>query len=295
MKRLLLCTFLLATATVASQAQKKKKKEEIVTIKTSLGDMVAILYDETPKHKANFLKLAKAHYYDSTLFHRVIDGFMIQGGDPDSKKAKPGQHLGSGGPGYTVDAEINPKFYHEKGAIAAARLGGPGNPTKASSGSQFYIVDGTVVKEEAELKRDPEKFNNAYRQFFQNEANKPYYDSLSKFMQSNDRSGYEAYLVKIKPVVEASTGIKTEKDVSPEKLKAYTTAGGAPHLDGEYTVYGKVIKGLDVVDKIAALPKDETDRPKEDIRMTVTVEELSFKKIEKLYGYKFPEEPKKKK
>ena len=292
MKRLVLCTFLLAVATVASQAQ-KKKKEEIVTIKTSLGDMVAILYDETPKHKANFLKLAKAHYFDSLLFHRVIEGFMIQGGDPDSKKAKPGQHLGSGSPGYTIEAEFNPKFYHEKGALSAARLGGPMNPTKASSGSQFYIVDGTVVKDEAELKRDLEKFNNAYRQFFQNEANRAYYDTLNKFMQANDRPGYEVYLTKIKPVVEASTGIKTEKDVSPEKLKAYTTVGGAPHLDGEYTVFGKVIKGLDVIDKIAALPKDETDRPKEDIRMFITVEELSFKKIEKLYGYTFPEEPKK--
>ena len=293
MKRFLLCALLLAVVTVASQAQKKKKKEEVVTIKTSQGDMVAILYDETPKHKANFLKLTREHYYDSLLFHRIIDGFMIQGGDPDSRKAKPGQHLGSGGPGYTVDAEISPKFYHEKGAIAAARTGGPSNPTKASSGCQFYIVDGTVVKEEAELKRDPEKFNTAYRQFFQNQANHAYGDTLNKFMQANDRPGYEACLVKIKPVVEASTGIKTEKEVSPEKLKAYTTVGGAPHLDNEYTVFGKVIKGLDVVDKIAALPKDENDRPKDDIRMTVTVEELSFKKIEKLYGYKFPEEPKK--
>jgi peptidyl-prolyl cis-trans isomerase B (cyclophilin B) len=288
MKRFLLCTLLLAITTVASQAQKK----EIVTIKTRLGDMVVILYDETPKHKANFLKLAKEHYFDSLLFHRVIDGFMIQGGDPDSKKAKAGQHLGSGSPGYTIDAEINPKFYHEKGALSAARLGGPMNPTKASSGSQFYIVDGTVVKEE-DIKTDAEKFNTAYRQFFQNDANLAYRDTLSTFMQANDRPGYEAFLKKIKPVVETSTGIKTEKEVSPEKLKAYTSVGGAPHLDEEYTVFGKVIKGLEVVDKIAALPKDESDRPTEDIRMTVVVEELSVKKIEKLYGYTFPPEPKK--
>src|SRR6187401_2527174 len=105
------------------------KNDYVVTIKTKYGDMVAILYDETPKHKENFIKLAKEHYFDSLLFHRVIQGFMIQGGDPDSKKAQPGQRLGSGGPGYTVDAEINPKYFHEKGALSAARLNDQQNPT----------------------------------------------------------------------------------------------------------------------------------------------------------------------
>src|SRR5688572_13670721 len=118
------------------------KKEQVVIIKTKYGDMVAILYDETPKHKENFLKLAKSKFYDSLLFHRVVEGFMIQGGDPDSKKATAGQSLGRGGPGYTVDAEFNPKLFHERGALSAARLGGSINPTKASSGSQFYIVQG---------------------------------------------------------------------------------------------------------------------------------------------------------
>src|SRR6476620_3264383 len=109
-----------------------QKKDHVVTIKTKFGDMVAILYDETPKHKENFIKLAKEHYYDSLLFHRIIDGFMIQGGDPDSKKAPAGQHLGNGGPGYTVEAEFRPNLFHEKGALAAARLGDQMNPTKAS-------------------------------------------------------------------------------------------------------------------------------------------------------------------
>ena len=132
----------------------------VVTIKTKHGDMVAVLYDETPKHKENFIKLAKEHFFDSTLFHRVIEGFMIQGGDPESKTAVPGQPLGRGGPGYTVDAEFNPKFFHERGALSAARLGDQQNPTKASSGSQFYVVQGTVMTE-AELKFDPEKFDKA--------------------------------------------------------------------------------------------------------------------------------------
>src|SRR6187455_633881 len=129
MKKLLFAFFVAALFIVTSCGQ---NKDYLVTIKTPYGDMVAILYEETPKHKENFIKLAKEHYFDSLLFHRVIQGFMIQGGDPDSKKAHPGQRLGSGGPGYTVDAEINPKYFHEKGALSAARLGDQQNPKKAS-------------------------------------------------------------------------------------------------------------------------------------------------------------------
>lgn len=263
-------------------------QDYVVTIKTKYGDMVAILYDETPKHKENFIKLATEHFYDSLLFHRVIQGFMIQGGDPDSKNAKPGQPLGRGGPGYTIDAEINPKFFHEKGALSAARLGDQMNPTKASSGSQFYIVQGNKIPE-AEMKIDQLKLNTAMQQFFQNPANKPAYDTIVSFYQAGDMKGYQDYILGLRPRVEKETGISTEKNVSPEKVKAYSTEGGVPHLDGEYTVFGKVIKGLEVIDKIAAEPKGQGDRPVEDIRMTVTVEELSRKKIEKLYGYEYPE------
>jgi peptidyl-prolyl cis-trans isomerase B (cyclophilin B) len=265
----------------------QSKKDYVVTIKTKYGDMVAILYDETPKHKENFIKLAKEHYFDSLLFHRVIQGFMIQGGDPDSKNAQPGQRLGSGGPGYTVDAEFNPKYFHEKGALSAARLGDQQNPTKASSGSQFYIVQGTPMTED-ELRTDQVKLNQAMGQFFQNPANRPAYDSIVGLYQSNDMKGYQAMLMKLKPRVEKETGIKMDKDISPEKLKAYTTVGGAGNLDGGYTVFGKVIKGLEIIDKIAAQPTN-SERPVEDIRMTVTVEELPKKKIEKLYGYQYPE------
>jgi peptidyl-prolyl cis-trans isomerase B (cyclophilin B) len=260
----------------------------VVTIKTSYGDMVAILYDETPKHKENFIKLAKEHFFDSTLFHRVIEGFMIQGGDPDSKGAASGQPLGRGGPGYTIDAEFNPKFFHEKGALSAARLGDQQNPTKASSGSQFYIVQGTKMTEE-ELKIDQMKLNQAMQQFFQDSVNRPAYDSIVALYESGNMKAYQDYVIQLKPRVEKATGISAEKSVSPEVLKAYTTVGGAPNLDGGYTVFGKVIKGLEVVDKIAAVPKGLGDRPIEDIRMTVTVEELPKKEIEKLYGYKYPE------
>jgi peptidyl-prolyl cis-trans isomerase B (cyclophilin B) len=278
----LLVAFLLIFSSCA------QNKDQVITIKTKYGDMVAILYDETPKHKANFIKLAKEHYFDSLLFHRVIEGFMIQGGDPDSKNATPGQHLGTGRPTYTIDAEFNPKFFHEKGAFSAARMSDAQNPSKASSGSQFYIVQGKKWTED-ELKFDQMKFNMAMQQYFQNPVNKPAYDSLFATYQSGDVNRYDSLLKKLRPRVEKETGIKTEKDVSPEVVKIYSTVGGAPHLDGQYTVFGKVIKGLEVIDKIAAQPKDESDRPIEDIRMMVTVEEMSKNKIEKEYGYKYPD------
>ena len=267
-----------------------QKSDYVITIKTSKGDMVAILYDETPKHKANFIKLVKEHYFDSLLFHRVIAGFMIQGGDPDSKKASLGQPLGAGGPGYTVDAEFNPKFFHEKGAFSAARLGDQQNPTKASSGSQFYIVQGTVIPESNmdDLKIDQMKLNDCFRQIMQNPANQPMIDSLNVIYTSGDMEGYKRKIFGLVPRIEKETGIKVTKDVSPEKIKAYTTVGGAPHLDGDYTVFGKVIKGLEVIDIIAAVQKSG-DRPLEDIRMFVTVEEMSRKKITKEYGYIYPE------
>lgn len=265
-----------------------QKNDHVVTIKTKYGDMVAILYDETPKHKENFIKLAKEHFFDSLLFHRVIQDFMIQGGDPDSRNAKQGDPVGTGDPGYTIPAEFNPKFFHEKGALSAARQGDQVNPEKASSGSQFYIVQGRKMTEE-EIKLDQAKFNMAMQQFFQNENNKPAYDSIMNYYKAQDMVGYNQFIIKLKPRVERETGIKTDRDVSAEKLQAYTTNGGAMHLDGGYTVFGKVIKGLDVIDKIAALPVGDGDRPLEDVRMFVTVEEMPKRKIEKEYGYKYPE------
>jgi cyclophilin family peptidyl-prolyl cis-trans isomerase len=250
--------------------------------------MVAILYDETPKHKENFIKLAKEHYFDSLLFHRVIEGFMIQGGDPDSKNSTSGKRLGNGGPGYTIDAEFNPKFFHEKGALSAARMGDQVNPTKASSGSQFYIVQGTKYRE-ADLKIDGNKMGQGIQQFLQMPENQHLYDTLSKLYQSGNMDVYQQMITSLVPQIEKATGLKLQKDVPAELLKAYTTVGGAPHLDGGYTVFGKVIKGLDVIDKIATQPKDGLDRPVENIMMIVTVEEMSKKKIEKEYGYTYPD------
>lgn len=283
--KLFLVVFSISSLLLTGCAQ---KTDHLVTIKTKYGDMVAVLYDETPKHKANFIKLAKEHYFDSLLFHRVIQGFMIQGGDPESKKSPAGKRLGNGGPGYTIDAEFNPKLFHEKGSLSAARLSDQMNPQKASSGSQFYIVQGKKHTG-SEIKLDQQKFGMALQQFFQKPENKAYYDSISKFYQTSDEKGYEAYISGLKPVVESQLGISVEREVSPEKVKAYTTVGGTPILDGEYTVFGKVIKGLEIIDKIAGEAKNQDDRPEQDILMQVTVEEMPRRKIEKNFGYTYPE------
>jgi peptidyl-prolyl cis-trans isomerase B (cyclophilin B) len=293
MKHFVLFLLIALSANVLAQkkAQKPSKKDYVITIKTGFGNMVAILYDETPKHKANFVKLVKEHYYDSLMFHRVIAGFMIQGGDPKSKRAKAGEALGMGGPGYTVDAEFVPKYFHKKGALAAARTGGPSNPTKASSGSQFYVVQGTVLSGDAanDLRFDQAKMNQALQQFVTKPENQNLRDSLGKLYQSGNIEAFKKKIFALAPEIEKATGIKVTKDVAPEMAKIYSTIGGTPFLDGEYTVFGEVIKGIEVLDKIVALKRDGSDRPLEDVRMFISVEELSKKKITKLYGYQYLE------
>jgi len=272
-------------------AQKSDKNDYVVTIKTSYGDMVAILYDETPRHKENFIKLAREKYFDSLLFHRVMQGFMIQGGDPDSRNAQPGQPLGMGSPGYTIPAEFNPALFHERGALSAARQPDEQNPGKESSGSQFYIVQGTVINkaDSDNLKIDNMKLNQGFQMIAGNPSNKPLMDSLMEVYATGDMRAYQKKIISLVPRIEKLTNLKITREVSPEKIEAYTTIGGAPHLDGEYTVFGKVIKGLDVVDKIALVSVTSGSRPREDVRMTVTVEEMPRKKITKEFGYQYPE------
>jgi peptidyl-prolyl cis-trans isomerase B (cyclophilin B) len=194
--------------------------ETMVLIETDMGNIKAKLYDSTPEHRDNFIKLAKEGFYDGTLFHRVIDGFMIQGGDPDSKTAQPGQPLGMGGPGYTLPAEIGAKHY--RGALSAARRGGPSNPEKRSSGSQFYIVQNGPIPQ-AQMTQMAQQL--------------------------------------------AAKGVQ----YSQAELDYYINYGGTPFLDGDYTVFGMVTEGLEVVDKIAKVQKGQGDRPVEDIKMKVSV------------------------
>lgn len=197
-----------------SFAQHKKIK-----IITPYGKMILELSDETPAYRDNFIKLVKKHFYDGVLFHRVIKDFMIQGGDPDSKNAKPGELLGNGDVGYTLPADFKTNLFHQKGALAAAREGDDVNPTKASSGCQFYIVQG-------------KKYTN-----------------------------------KQLDEIEARTGHRFTK----EQKEVYETIGGTPFLDGSYTVFGQLIKGMDVLDKIASVPTDANDRPKKNIPMKIRI------------------------
>jgi peptidyl-prolyl cis-trans isomerase B (cyclophilin B) len=276
---------------MAGCSQPDNQIETVVTFQTPYGEMIAVLYNETPRHKANFIKLAKEGFYDSLLFHRVIQGFMIQGGDPDSRKAQPGQPLGTGGPGYTVEAEFNPDLFHRRGALAAARLGNNQNPSKASSGSQFYIVQGSIIGEEdiENLKINHEKLNEGFQMISGDPQNKPLMDSLMFIYSSGDMAAYQKKVISMIPRIEKQTGLKLTKDISPEKIEAYTTVGGAPHLDGDYTVFGIVISGLQVIDNIAAVSVDGNNRPLQDVRMTVTVEDMPRSEIKKKYGYTFPD------
>src|SRR5690606_36035989 len=285
MSRFVLVALLAVSSTMCGCAQ---NKDYIVTIETKFGNMVAILFDETPEHKKNFIKLAQTHFYDSLIFHRVIEDFMIQGGDPDSKGSSRGAKLGNGGPGYTVPAEIRPEFIHRKGVLSAARLSNEVNPAKASSGSQFYIVQGRVFASD-ELTTDENMLNKGLQQILIKPENQSLFDTLSRLYQMGDMEAYQKKVISLKPMIQAETGLQLDKQIDPRRLEVYTTIGGAPHLDGEYTVFGKVIKGLEVIDWIAEQPTDDNNRPIENIPMKVTVQLMPKKKIEKLYGYQYPE------
>jgi len=196
----------------------------LVEVRTELGIMILALYNETPQHRDNFLTLVREHAYDSLLFHRVIPGFMAQGGDPDSKRAAAGAVLGQGGPGYTVPAEIIPGLVHTKGALAAARQPDQVNPERRSNGSQFYIVQG-------------------------------------KEFQASE----------LDQVVARSARYGTAVTYTEEQKKAYASEGGAPHLDGAYTVFGQLVEGIEVLDAICAAACDARDRPAKDIWMFMRV------------------------
>lgn len=223
-KKVIFVSFFLffSLAIFAQNADNKNiagEKKSYAIIETAYGNMKVLLYEDTPLHRENFIKLAKSGFYDGLLFHRVINGFMIQGGDPDSRDAQPGVMLGNGGPGYTIPAEFRPARFHKKGALAAARQGDAVNPQKESSGSQFYIVQGKV-------------YNEAIMQKIAAQMNKTF---------------------------------------SEEQIKAYGTIGGSPWLDNDYTVFGEVIEGLEVIDKIAAVQCGGADRPLNDVKMTIKI------------------------
>lgn len=239
-------------------------KDALVELKTTMGDIVIELYNDTPLHRDNFLKLVGEGYYDGVLFHRVIDNFMIQTGDPDSKTAAPGQHLGGGDPGYTIEAEIDyPKHYNKYGALAAARTGDQVNPQRRSSGSQFYIVTGNKLDERQLQAMEMRANQEALQAKFQ-ELTMQHIDSIRAMQAAGDQEGLENLRQQLIKETEASVDEKP----MPENLKKdYMEKGGAPHLDNAYTVFGEVVKGMDVVEKIQKVETDSNDRPVEDVRV----------------------------
>ena len=241
-----------------------------VKIQTMLGDITVRLYDETPIHRDNFIKLVKEGYYDGTLFHRVIKDFMIQGGDPDSKGAPAGKMLGVGGPDYTLEAEIKDGLFHKRGALAAARQGDEVNPERRSSGSQFYIVWGQVYNE-GQLRQFSKQLKMQKVQSVFNQLVSEHRDEIMQMRRDRNCAGLQELQDKL--VAEAEKQSADFAGLTDEQMKIYSTIGGTPHLDGQYTVFGEVEEGLDVVDMIQTTATGRGDRPIDDLEMKISVVE----------------------
>ena len=266
---LLILAALIMVFTACGAGSKKStdmEKRTQVKIETTMGEIVVELYNETPKHRDNFIKLAKEGVYDSTLFHRVIRQFMIQAGDPESKNAADTAQLGSGDVGYTIPAEFVPKFFHKKGALAAARMGDDVNPERASSGCQFYIVTGRKFREAQLLDMAGQK-NNARMDTLFNQLARKHMKEIYKLRKANDQDG----LLELQDSLEAQAyALYKEEEpfmFTPEQIASYTTIGGAPHLDGSYTVFGQVVSGMETVEKIEGTKTGKADRPVENVRI----------------------------
>lgn len=271
-KILLIClAFIALTACNAGSKRQtnhhmENEKRTLVKLETTMGNITVALYNETPKHRDNFIKLVKEGVYDSTLFHRVIKQFMIQAGDPDSKNASDTAMLGSGDVGYTIPAEFNPKFFHKKGVLAAARQGDDVNPEKASSGCQFYIVTGRKFTEPQLLGME-NKINEQREEALFDSLARQHMKEIYKMRKAGDNAG----LLELQDTLEAQARELANKEekfrFTPEQIKAYSTIGGAPHLDGSYTVFGEVTEGMEVVDNIEIAKTNRADRPIENIRI----------------------------
>ena len=271
-KILLIClAFIALTACNAGSKRQtnhhmENEKRTLVKLETTMGNITVALYNETPKHRDNFIKLVKEGVYDSTLFHRVIKQFMIQAGDPDSKNASDTAMLGSGGVGYTIPAEFNPKFFHKKGVLAAARQGDDVNPEKASSGCQFYIVTGRKFTEPQLLGME-NKINEQREEALFDSLARQHMKEIYKMRKAGDNAG----LPELQDTLEAQARELADKEekfrFTPEQIKAYSTVGGAPHLDGSYTVFGEVTEGMEVVENIEIAKTNRADRPVENIRI----------------------------
>ena len=233
-----------------------------------LGDIIVRLYDETPIHRDNFLKLVKEGYYDGTLFHRVIKDFMIQGGDPDSKGAPAGKMLGVGGPDYTLEAEIKEGLFHKRGALAAARQGDEVNPERRSSGSQFYIVWGQVYNE-GQLRQFSKQLKMQKVQSIFNQLASEHRAEIMQMRRERNRTGLQELQDQL--AAEAQKQAADFAGLTEDQMKVYSTIGGTPHLDGQYTVFGEVEEDLDVVEMIQASATGRGDRPVDDLEIRIAL------------------------
>lgn len=267
-KSALFILVVLLVSIIACGSGESKSNESVVLIETDFGDIRVKLFNDTPEHKKNFMKLVEEGFYEDLLFHRVMEKFMIQGGDPNSKGAPAGTRLGAGSPGYTIPAEILPKYFHKKGVLAAARKGGPSNPEKRSSGSQFYIVQGDVFSagklDTMEMMKNSRAKNDLMKEKF-TEAQ----TELNEFRQNQDQAGFNMRVADLRAEVDSIFETNPAFKFTEEQRAAYTTIGGYPSLDGEYTVFGEVIEGLEVLDKIAAQEVDGNNRPLSDVKMNI--------------------------
>ena len=263
-----------AGAEAAQQGQQASEKmtqtidssDVKVEVETTMGNFTLLLYGDTPRHRDNFVKLVREGYYNGTLFHRVISEFMVQAGDPDSRDARPGQQLGAGGPDYKIDAEIvYPKHFHKRGALAAARQGDQVNPARQSSGSQFYIVTGKKLSD-GELAQMESYMQQSARQQVFNRKVQQLRAEIMQMQQAGDQAGLNALQQRLIAETDSETAANPAT-LTPEQRRAYATEGGTPHLDGQYTVFGEVISGMDVVDSIEKVPTGAADRPREDVRI----------------------------
>lgn len=254
---------------VAASAAKNKKADNKMTkvkLETSLGDIVVELYNETPQHRDNFVKLVKEGYYDGVLFHRVIKDFMIQTGDGNSKTAGPDAMLGDGDPGYTIEAEfVYPKYFHKRGALAAARTADQVNPERRSSGSQFYIVTGKIYSSD-ELKMMTQRMADMRKQDIFRRLLNENRTRVEELQKAQDMAALQELQNELIQKTEAEAA-ENPFTLTDEQIDAYTSVGGTPHLDGQYTVFGEVIEGMDVVDKIQNTTTGRADRPTVDIKI----------------------------